>query len=118
MAEVAKTFERAGSTSIHAWLGLKSGQAGAPVEFTSLAALCVQVTGDLAGGKVVMQGSNAKAPTDDEWAVTADRAGYSTEFTVIDNLKTIDTIPRWLRPFAFGDDAMNVNVILVVREAT
>lgn len=117
MAVVAKDYKWVGKIRFLDWVGLKSGDSGDPVDLSSDAQLCVQVLGALGTGHVVMQGSNCALPSETDWGAVVDRSGFPVEFTSTDNLKTVDSVPRWLRPFALGDAAMTVDVHIIIREA-
>ena len=114
---VASTTERLhpGQSFSYVWRGLKEGQAGSPVELDGSLSLHAQVMGVLGAGKVVVEGSNVKEPQAADWALVVDKIGVPVEFNSISNFRVIDSIPRWLRPVASGDDAMTIDVLIMVR---
>ena len=102
--------------SVHIWEHLKAGDHGEPTSFASVVGLHAQVTGHLGAATVVLQGSNVAQPTDGDWALLCDRAGYPIEFTTLDTFKVPESIARWVRPLVAGsDEATDVNVLLMVR---
>lgn len=106
-----------GGEDMISWPGIGAEQSGAPIELQGHVDMHIQVQGELGGGRLVMQGSNVTAPTDDDWAYLADKQGLAIQFLAIDLIKRADTVPRWVRPKAEGGGTdTNVRVLIAMRK--
>lgn len=111
-ATIGKATERYRSVAIPvAWLGMVSGDVGAPVELPVFSDRTVQVNGTLgAGGSIVVEGSIDGV----EYLTLNDPQGLPLEITT-KKVETIMEIVKFIRPrVAAGDGTTLVDVHILM----
>lgn len=97
-----------------AWVGLATGDDGAPVDWSAHADRSVQVFGTFGGATVTMQGSNDAGPVPTNWNTLTDLNGNAIAFTAA-GMEQIAESTCWVRPVVTAGAASGITVQMLLR---
>jgi hypothetical protein len=97
-----------------AWVGLATGDDGAPIDWSAFADKSVQVFGTFGGATVTLQGSNDEGPVPTNWTVLTDMQGNALNFTTA-ALEQVSENTCWVRPVVTGGAASGITIQMLLR---